>query len=82
MLLVLFIASFFAPHLWLFVFLLFAAKIAVDYAALRTSARLLHQKVGAGYFLLAELLHVPYIVLAALAGQLFSLEWKGQRIRG
>ena len=82
MLLVLFIASFFAPHLWPFVFVLFATKIVVDYAALRTSARLLHQKVEARYFLLAELLHVPYIVLAALAGQLSSLEWKGQRIRG
>jgi hypothetical protein len=39
-----------------------------------------NQKVSIFHFLVAELFHVPYIVLAAAIGQFGALTWKGKSI--
>ena len=59
----------------------FGVKAIVDYFALRSGARLFLQRVPIFHFLIAELLHVPYIVIAAAIGQLSSIQWKGRKIR-
>jgi len=59
----------------------YATKAIVDYSMLRTAAVRYDLKVDLGDFFIAELLHVPYIVAAAFAGQFSSLEWKGKQIR-
>jgi cellulose synthase/poly-beta-1,6-N-acetylglucosamine synthase-like glycosyltransferase len=56
-------------------------KAFVDYFALRSGARLFLQRVPIFYFLIAEILHVPYIVVAAAIGQVSSMQWKGRTIR-
>ncbi len=56
-------------------------KAFVDYFALRSGARLFLQRVPIFYFLIAEILHVPYIVIAAAIGQLSSMQWKGRTLR-
>ena len=56
-------------------------KAFVDYFALRAGARLFLQRVPFFYFLIAEILHVPYIVIAAAIGQVSSMQWKGRTIR-
>ncbi|MGD0038044.1 MAG: hypothetical protein ABSC53_12230, partial [Bacteroidota bacterium] len=56
-------------------------KAFVDYFAIRSGARLFLQRVPIFYFLIAEILHVPYIVIAAAIGQVSSMQWKGRTIR-
>ncbi len=59
----------------------FIAKTFVDYLALRSSSRIFKQRIPFFYFLIAELLHVPYIVIAAAIGQINSIKWKGRIIQ-
>jgi cellulose synthase/poly-beta-1,6-N-acetylglucosamine synthase-like glycosyltransferase len=63
------------------VILVFGGKAIVDYFALYSGARLFLQRVPIFHFLIAELLHVPYIVIAAAIGQISSLQWKGRTVR-
>ena len=56
-------------------------KIIVDFFTLRTGARMLQQHISLPHFLIAELLHVPYIVITAALGQIASIYWKGRRIQ-
>ncbi len=63
------------------VILAFAGKAFVDYFALHSGARLFFQRVPIFHFLIAELLHVPYIVIAAAIGQVSSMHWKGRIIK-
>jgi cellulose synthase/poly-beta-1,6-N-acetylglucosamine synthase-like glycosyltransferase len=58
----------------------FCAKMVVDIVTLRAGAKLFNQTISVFHFLIAELLHVPYIVIAAAIGQLTSLKWKGRSI--
>ena len=69
------------PRLLLPVILVFGIKAIVDYFTLRSGARLFLQHVQIPHFLIAELLHVPYIVIASAIGQLSTLQWKGRTIR-
>ncbi len=62
------------------ILLLFAVKIAADAALLFAAARLLSRPLRIGDILVGELLHVPYILLAALAGTFSSYRWKGRRL--
>jgi cellulose synthase/poly-beta-1,6-N-acetylglucosamine synthase-like glycosyltransferase len=59
----------------------FGGKVLVDYFTLRAGAQLFRQNFSQFHFLVAELLHVPYIVLAAALGQVASIQWKGRSIR-
>lgn len=61
--------------------LAFSAKVLVDYFTVRYGAQLFHQHIPLVHFLIAEILHVPYIVIAAAIGQIASLQWKGRSLR-
>ncbi len=76
------IFSFFVPMLWIGVCVCFFCKLVVDYSALRHGGRLFEQKIQLFPFIVAEILHAPYIVLAAAIGQSTSFEWKGRTIKG
>jgi len=71
----------FDQHLLLPVALVFGGKVFVDYFLLYSGARLFFQRIPIFHFLIAELLHVPYIVIAAAIGQISSLTWKGRTIK-
>ena len=71
----------FDQQLLLPVLLVFGGKVFVDYFVLYSGARLFFQRIPIFHFLIAELLHVPYIVIAAAIGQICSLQWKGREIR-
>lgn len=62
------------------ILLLLAVKAAADAALLVSSARLLIRPLRFGDIFIGELLHVPYILLAALAGTFSSYRWKGRRL--
>jgi cellulose synthase/poly-beta-1,6-N-acetylglucosamine synthase-like glycosyltransferase len=57
-----------------------AVKVIIDYSTLRAGAKQWNQRVPLPYFLIAEVFHVPYILLAAAVGQISTLTWKGQKI--
>jgi cellulose synthase/poly-beta-1,6-N-acetylglucosamine synthase-like glycosyltransferase len=63
------------------VILVFGGKAIIDLFALYSGARLFLQRVPIFHFLIAELLHVPYIVIAAAIGQISSLQWKGRTVK-
>jgi cellulose synthase/poly-beta-1,6-N-acetylglucosamine synthase-like glycosyltransferase len=71
----------FDSQLLLPVILAFSGKVLVDYFTLRSGAHIFSQRVSILHFLVAELLHVPYIVIASAIGQLSTLTWKGRAIR-
>ncbi len=56
-------------------------KLILDYLIARQGCHLFRRKELLMYFLLAELLHVPYIAYAGLAGLVGRFEWKGRRIQ-
>ena len=61
-------------------FIALAAKLILDYTTLRAGAKEWNQYISLSYFLVAEVFHVPYILLAAAIGQIGTLTWKGQKI--
>jgi cellulose synthase/poly-beta-1,6-N-acetylglucosamine synthase-like glycosyltransferase len=69
------------PQLTLPLTAAFGGKILADFFTLRTGARLFRQRIPLFHFLIAEFLHVPYIVIAAAIGQAASMQWKGRTIR-
>jgi cellulose synthase/poly-beta-1,6-N-acetylglucosamine synthase-like glycosyltransferase len=71
----------FNQQLLLPVALVFGGKVFVDFFVLHSGARLFFQRIPIFHFLIAELLHVPYIVIAAAIGQIGSLQWKGRTIK-
>lgn len=68
------------PQLILPLALSFGGKVVIDFFTLRSGARLFRQHISLFYFLVAELLHVPYIVITAAFGQFASMPWKGRNI--
>ena len=72
---------FHTPYLILPLVAAFGSKILVDYFTLRSGARFFLQRIPMFHFLIAEFLHVPYIVIAAAVGQIASIPWKGRTIR-
>jgi cellulose synthase/poly-beta-1,6-N-acetylglucosamine synthase-like glycosyltransferase len=71
----------FDTYLLLPVMLVFGIKTISDYFILRSGAQLLLQRIQPFHFLIAELLHVPYIVIASAIGQLSAMQWKGRTIK-
>jgi cellulose synthase/poly-beta-1,6-N-acetylglucosamine synthase-like glycosyltransferase len=58
----------------------FTIKLGIDYSTLRAGAKQWNQLVSLPYFLVAEVFHVPYILIAAAVGQIGTLMWKGHKI--
>ena len=74
------VAAFFEPTLWYFVVAVLLLKLIADLLVLRKGAEKLRREIRPIQFLIAELLHVPYIAVAGLAGQFLSLRWKGRTL--
>jgi cellulose synthase/poly-beta-1,6-N-acetylglucosamine synthase-like glycosyltransferase len=58
----------------------YSGKMTVDYLTVRVGAKFWEQRIPLFHFFVAELLHVPYILIAAAAGQIASLYWRGRKI--
>jgi cellulose synthase/poly-beta-1,6-N-acetylglucosamine synthase-like glycosyltransferase len=55
-------------------------KVLAELAVLTKGARIFRQRIRPIQFLVAELFHVPYIVLAGLIGQIISMRWKDRNL--
>lgn len=56
------------------------AKIFVEFLILKKGIELLFDKNILNVFLLAELFHIPYIIIAGLSGAFGNYRWKDRRI--
>lgn len=60
---------------------LVVAKLLLEFAVLSKGASILNQRFLKRHFFIAELFHVPYIVVAAFLGRFAPLEWKGRKLK-
>ncbi len=74
------VGGIFSPSILKWVLVSFAAKVVVDAWTLSAGARFLRQRYSALAFVIAEIFHVPYIVVTAAFGQFTSLTWKGRTV--
>lgn len=56
-------------------------KMVFEYIILRKGVQLLYSKMEFSVFVLSEILHIPYIILAAFAGAFGNFEWKGRELK-
>jgi len=55
-------------------------KMIPEYLVLSYGWKSLFKRENLSLFLLAELLHIPYIVICAIAGLFGNYKWKGRRL--
>jgi len=58
-----------------------AAKLILEYLILKKGSELLFDKKNIKPFLLAELLHIPYIIIAGISGTFGNFIWKERRLK-
>jgi hypothetical protein len=73
---IVFNAVFFVSFLISFLF-----KIIFEYAILKKGTNLLFEKQLLRPFLLAEILHIPYIIIFSIAGMFGNYKWKERRVK-
>ncbi|MBU0474249.1 MAG: glycosyltransferase [Bacteroidetes bacterium] len=59
----------------------FMLKILVEYAVMVKGVGVLIEKINFPLFLLAEILHIPYIVYSAISGALGNFTWKDRELK-
>ncbi len=58
----------------------FAIKVIADYSALLAGKRALFDGLSLKYFLPAEILHIPYIIIVSLIGTFGGYKWKSREV--
>ena len=80
-LIVLSILGLFLSKLFLFLFIIsFLLKIILEYKILKKGIELLFEKDILDIFLIAELIHLPYIIIAGISGAFGNYHWKGRSV--
>uniref|UniRef100_A0A832G7E5 Glycosyltransferase n=1 Tax=Ignavibacterium album TaxID=591197 RepID=A0A832G7E5_9BACT len=66
---------------FLFLFIIFfLLKIIFEYKILKKGIKLLFEKKILNIFLVAELFHIPYIIIAGISGAFGNYQWKGRSL--
>ena len=80
-LLLLTILSFVNATIYLPIFIIiFLLKISFEFLIMKRGTDLLFNKKMLKYFLPAEILHIPYILISVIAGIFGNFEWKGRQL--
>ena len=56
-------------------------KIIVEYAVLQNGIGILFKRLSLNIFLLAELIHIPYIAYSAISGTFGNFKWKDRELK-
>lgn len=76
------ILTFFFNSIFAFTLIIsLAVKLLFEYFVLRKGVSLLFNKSLLKPFLLAEIFHIPYIIIAGIAGAFGNFRWKGREIK-
>ena len=59
----------------------FIVKIIIEHAVLQKGIGVLLKRIPLGIFLLAELLHIPYIVYSSISGAFGNFKWKDRELK-
>lgn len=78
---VLFIACFFQPVYWLWLFGILFAKTLIELVFLVPVARFYGKQRELWYFPLLQPLHILYIIAAGFLGKFGSYQWKGRTVK-
>jgi len=71
----------FVDHIFFYSFVLsLLAKMLIEYSVVKKGVGILMEKIPLNLFLLAELLHIPYIVYSAISGAFGNFSWKGREL--
>jgi hypothetical protein len=73
--------SLFSPMEFPVPLIMFIAKLIVDYAAVLQFTRAARIPSMLKYFLPAEVIHIPMILLAVFGGYFGKFEWKGRAMQ-
>lgn len=65
--------------LYIFIFS-FLVKIFIEYSVLKKGKGILLEKISFGIFLIAEILHAPYIIYSAISGAFGNFTWKEREL--
>ncbi|NOX66264.1 MAG: glycosyltransferase [Chlorobi bacterium] len=72
----------FVDKIFLYTFILsLLAKMLVEYSIIKKGIGILIKKISLGLFLLAELLHIPYIIYSAVSGAFGNFTWKERELK-
>ncbi|MEX0602891.1 MAG: glycosyltransferase [Bacteroidota bacterium] len=71
----------FSPFMGTVALIVLSGKMLFEYITLRAGSQRFRVPLSIPEFFLAQIFHIPYIVLAGAAGQFRSVEWKGRAIR-
>ena len=75
------VLSFFAPVFLLSFVFSFLIKALAEYIILKKGFRTIFSKPDFTYFIPAEILHIPYIVIMSLSGAAGNFRWKGRKLK-
>ncbi len=76
------VLGFLFSSIFLFTLLLsLFAKILLEYLILQKGKNMLFPELEMKYFLIAELLQIPYIIIASVSGLFGNFVWKGRKIK-
>jgi cellulose synthase/poly-beta-1,6-N-acetylglucosamine synthase-like glycosyltransferase len=59
----------------------FLVKIIIEYSVLQKGVGIVIKKISIPLFLLAEVLHIPYIIYSAISGALGNFTWKNRELK-
>ena len=60
--------------------ILLGLKVLFDYLVMKRGLKVFGLDDSLKYFLLTELIHIPYILTVAIGGQIIPHEWRGRRL--
>jgi len=76
-----FLGMFLDSKYWIQFAVALFVKMIIEYAVLQNGIGVLFKKINIALFLLAELLHIPYIVYSAISGAIGNFKWKDRELK-
>ena len=77
----LFLGIFLDPRFFTILLGSLIVKMLIEYSVLEKGVGILVEKISFPQFLLAEVLHIPYIIYSAIAGALGNFKWKDRELK-
>jgi len=79
--LLIFISAFFIPQLWLVLIIHLTVKVLVDLTFFKPVLKFYNRESLIGFYPIAQVIHILYIVVVGILSRFSSFEWKGRKIQ-
>ncbi len=71
----------FSPVYFLSLFLSLVLKVSFEYLIVIKDSEKLFSNLNSFYFFIAEIFHIPYILISSIAGVFGNYHWKGRKVK-